>query len=97
MQRQNKTRHIKRCAGGGTGGRVCLRGISEFYWVQVQVLSGAQKILKIRNDFQDFAFLVNLKISKFESLALFGFVGRAVVMDFLDENEIAFFVMECVG
>ena len=60
LQRQNKTRHIKRCAGGGTGRRVCLRGISEFYWVQVQVLSGAQKILKITSDFQDFSFMDGL-------------------------------------
>ena len=52
LHRQNKK--TKRCAGGGTGRRVCLRGISEFYWVQVQVLSGAQKPqdLESQNDFQ---------------------------------------------
>ena len=38
----------KRCAGGGTGRRVCLRGISEFYWVQVQVLSGAQNLTTLK-------------------------------------------------
>ena len=54
----SKTKKTER-AGGGTGRRVCLRGISEFYWVQVQVLSGAQKILEVRNEFKDF-FLMQL-------------------------------------